>query len=252
LTTTPPDLNPLLLLIYAALVGTAFGAVNGVLVAYARVPSIIVTLATMALYRSFLVEYSDAKSITTNSLPAWLTDFPNLPVFSIGAMEFRAGFTASLVVVIIVHLCLTQLRPARALFAVGSNPEAADMAGIDPKRCSAIASTAPTSGNWGKASLALASDGTLWMGCKTTAVSLRASDGSAKFTPYALASAGTATLGNNSPAISPDGKNVFFVRGRLSTGTTGALLALQGVPTFGPAAAWSMADGNLRRTGSQP
>ncbi|MDB5657415.1 MAG: putative transporter permease protein [Cypionkella sp.] len=132
--TNHPELNPLLLLLYSALVGTAFGTVNGLLVAYARVPSIIVTLATMALYRSFLVEYSDAKSITTNSLPAWLTDFPNMPVFSIGAMEFRAGFTASLVVVIIVHLCLTQLRPARTLFAVGSNPEAADMAGIDAKR----------------------------------------------------------------------------------------------------------------------
>ncbi|GLS87081.1 monosaccharide-transporting ATPase [Cypionkella aquatica] len=132
--TNNPDLNPLLLVLYAAVVGTAFGMVNGALVAYARVPSIIVTLATMALYRSFLVEYSDAKSITTSGLPAWLTDFPNMPVFSIGAMEFRAGFTASLAVVIIVHLCLTRLRPARALFAVGSNPEAAEMAGIDAKR----------------------------------------------------------------------------------------------------------------------
>ena len=132
--TNHPDLNPLLLLLYSALFGTSFGVINGLLVAYARVPSIIVTLATMALFRSFLVEYSNAKSITSDSLPAWLTDFPNLPVFSIGALEFRAGFTASLLVVILVHLCLTRLRPARALFAVGSNPEAADMAGIDAKR----------------------------------------------------------------------------------------------------------------------
>lgn len=132
--TKHPELNPLLLLLYSALVGSSFGVVNGLLVAYARVPSIIVTLATMALFRSFLVEYSNAKSITSDSLPTWLTDFPNLPVFSIGTLEFRAGFTASLVVVILVHLCLTRLRPARALFAVGSNPEAADMAGIDAKR----------------------------------------------------------------------------------------------------------------------
>ena len=33
-----------------------------------------------------------------------------------------------------MHLALTRLRPARQLFAVGSNPEAADMAGIDAKR----------------------------------------------------------------------------------------------------------------------
>jgi rhamnose transport system permease protein len=129
-----PDLNPLLLLTYSALVGTGFGVVNGLMVAYARVPSIIVTLASMALFRSFLVEYSDAKSITSDSLPAWLVDFPNMPVFSVGAMEFRAGFVASLIVVVLVHLALTRLRPARQFFAVGSNPEAADMAGIDAKR----------------------------------------------------------------------------------------------------------------------
>jgi len=129
-----PDLNPFLLLLYSAAVGTGFGMINGALVAYARVPSIIVTLASMALFRSALVEYSNAKSITTETLPTWLTDFPNMPVLSIGTLEVRAGFAASLLVVILVHLCLTRLRPARALFAVGSNPEAADMAGIDAKR----------------------------------------------------------------------------------------------------------------------
>jgi rhamnose transport system permease protein len=40
------------------------------------VPSIIVTLGTLALYRSFLVEWSDAKTITTASLPQWLVDLP--------------------------------------------------------------------------------------------------------------------------------------------------------------------------------
>lgn len=129
-----PDLHPLVLLGYSALIGTGFGLLNGVLVAYARIPSIIVTLATMALFRSALVEFSNAKSITSDALPKWLVDFPNMPVFSIGAMEFRAGFCAAIVVVVIVHMCLTRLRPARQLFAVGSNPEAADMAGIDAKR----------------------------------------------------------------------------------------------------------------------
>ncbi len=129
-----PDLHPLVLLGYSALIGTGFGVLNGLLVAYARIPSIIVTLATMALFRSALVEFSDAKSITSDALPKWLVDFPNMTVFSAGALEFRAGFCAAVLVVIVVHLCLTRLRPARQLFAVGSNPEAADMAGIDAKR----------------------------------------------------------------------------------------------------------------------
>lgn len=129
-----PDLNPLLLVLYAALIGAAFGAVNGLLVAYVRVPSIIVTLATMAIYRSFLVEYSGAKSVTTEQLPRWLTEFPNLQLFSIGDFQFRAGFCSAVLVVLLVHFALSRLRPARQLFAVGSNPEAADMAGIDARR----------------------------------------------------------------------------------------------------------------------
>ena len=52
------------------------GAINGVLVAYGRVPSIIITIGTLAIYRSFLIEYSDAMPITTDSLPAWLVDLP--------------------------------------------------------------------------------------------------------------------------------------------------------------------------------
>ena len=134
-----PDMNPMVLLGYSALLGAGFGLVNGLLVAYARVPSIIVTLATMALFRSTLVEFSDGKSITTDKLPVWLTDFPNQIVFAFGQMEFRAGFCASVVVVIVAHLAMTKLRPARQLYAVGSNPEAADLAGIDAARVVLVA-----------------------------------------------------------------------------------------------------------------
>ena len=134
LVTHHPDLNPLILLLYAMLLGAGFGLINGLLVAYARVPSIIVTLATMALYRSTLVWFSDGKSITTENLPQWLVDFPNQVLFQLGAMEFRAGFCASVVVVIVAAVAMAKLRPARQLYAVGSNPEAADLAGIDAAR----------------------------------------------------------------------------------------------------------------------
>lgn len=137
--TRHPDLSPAVLLVYAAALGAGFGLINGLLVAYARVPSIIVTLATMALFRSTLVEFSDGKSITTDNLPAWLTDFPNMVVFALGQMEFRAGFCASVLVVVVAHLAMTKLRPARQLYAVGSNPEAADLAGIDAARVVLVA-----------------------------------------------------------------------------------------------------------------
>ncbi|MEO6299861.1 MAG: ABC transporter permease [Paracoccaceae bacterium] len=137
--TNHPDLNPFLLVAFCAVLGAGFGLINGLLVAYAKVPSIIVTLATMALFRSTLVEYTNGKSITTDNLPHWLTDLPNEVLFSAGAMEFRAGFCASVAVVVLVHLCMTKLRPARQIYAVGSNPEAADLAGIDAARVVLVA-----------------------------------------------------------------------------------------------------------------
>ena len=133
LITNNPDIPPILLATYSILLGACFGVINGVFVAYAGVPSIIVTLGTMALFRSALVEYSDAKSITTNNLPTWLIEFPNTQFFSIGTLQFRAAFVVAILVVIAVHFVLTRLRPARKLYAVGSNPEAAEMAGINSK-----------------------------------------------------------------------------------------------------------------------
>jgi rhamnose transport system permease protein len=134
-----PDLHPALLAAFSAAMGLGFGLVNGALVAYARVPSIIVTLATMALFRSILVEYSDAKSITSETLPRWLVDFPNHPVLSFGDIQLRAGFAVAILVVGVAHVALTRLRPARQFFAVGSNPEAAEMAGIDSRRVVLVA-----------------------------------------------------------------------------------------------------------------
>jgi len=128
-----PDLNPLLLVLFAMLVGSAFGAFNGFFVAYARVPAIIVTLATMALFRSLLVELSNGTSINTAMLPDWLVAFPNTRLFVIDTFQFRAGFVAALCVVLVVHIALARLRPLRKLYAVGSNPEAAEMAGINAR-----------------------------------------------------------------------------------------------------------------------
>ncbi len=124
------DLHPLLAVLAAVGVGGVLGAFNGVLVAYGRVPAIIVTLGTLALFRTMLVEYADAGSITTIMLPPWLLELPRTNIFSIGRLDFRLTVGIALVVVLIFHLMLTRLRFGRRLYAVGSNPEAAVVAGI--------------------------------------------------------------------------------------------------------------------------
>lgn len=129
-----PDLNPLLAFSLFILLGGFCGAINGVLVAYGRVPSIIVTLGTLALYRTFLVEYSGARTITTDSLPKWLVELPQITAFTIGTFEVRVMVVMALASAIVFWIALSRLRVARRLYAVGSNPDAAVMAGIDSAR----------------------------------------------------------------------------------------------------------------------
>jgi rhamnose transport system permease protein len=126
-----PDLHPLAVALLAMGIGGLMGAINGVLVAWGRVPSIIVTLGTLALYRSFLVQYSDAKTITTASLPQWLVDLPQANAFSLFGLDVRVTVVLALLSAIAMGLALTRLRAARRIYAVGSNPDAAVMAGIN-------------------------------------------------------------------------------------------------------------------------
>ena len=126
-----PDLHPLAVALLAMGIGGLMGAINGVLVAWGRVPSIIVTLGTLALYRSFLVQYSDAKTITTASLPQWLVDLPQANAFSLFGLDVRVTVVLALLSALAMGLAQTRLRAARRIYAVGSNPDAAVMAGIN-------------------------------------------------------------------------------------------------------------------------
>ncbi|MCZ8152843.1 MAG: ABC transporter permease [Rhodobacteraceae bacterium] len=129
-----PEMHPVFAVLLAMGIGAVAGAINGILVAWGRVPSIIVTLGTLALYRSFLVEYSNATTITTASLPQWLVELPQASLFSIGALDVRVTVVLALVACLVVGVALSRLRAARKFLAVGSNPDAAKMAGIDAPR----------------------------------------------------------------------------------------------------------------------
>jgi rhamnose transport system permease protein len=128
------EMHPLAAVLLAVGVGMAMGSINGLLVAYGRVPSIITTISTLAIYRSFLVEYSNAVPIVTSGLPRWIVNLPTISLFTIGGFEFRSLFAIMLSVVIIFQLVLTYLPFGRRLYAIGSNPEAAKNAGFPAQR----------------------------------------------------------------------------------------------------------------------
>src|SRR5262245_20461181 len=94
------SMAPLLAVLMAIGIGAAMGLINGLLVAYGNVPSIIVTLGTLAIYRSILVDYSGAKTVTTDSLPTWLVDLSSANLFKIGQIEIRVMVVVALLIVL--------------------------------------------------------------------------------------------------------------------------------------------------------
>jgi rhamnose transport system permease protein len=128
------EMQPLVVVLMAVGMGALLGVVNGLLVAYGRVPAIITTLGTLAIYRTILVEYSGAKTVTTASLPAWLVDMPQVTLFSIGELDFRLLTLIALVVVLLFEFVLMYLPWGRRLYAIGSNPEAAQTMGLPVQR----------------------------------------------------------------------------------------------------------------------
>jgi rhamnose transport system permease protein len=129
-----PEIPPLGAVLLAIGVGMLMGSINGLLVAYGRVPSIITTISTLAIYRSFLVEYSHAVPITTNNLPDWIVALPGNSLFNVGDVQFRLLFLIMVLVVIAFQLLLNYLPFGRRLYAIGSNPEAARVAGFPAQR----------------------------------------------------------------------------------------------------------------------
>ncbi|MBK4217643.1 ABC transporter permease [Paracoccus caeni] len=119
---------PLILLAVIAL-GAALGAFNGILVWKLNIPSIVVTLGTMTIYRGIIFLLTDGRWINAHQMSAGFKAFPRtvylgLPVMTWIMIVIVAGFA--------VLIYRTPL--GRAFFAVGGNPHAAVYTGISVGR----------------------------------------------------------------------------------------------------------------------
>jgi rhamnose transport system permease protein len=122
--------SPLLLVaLIAVAAGFGLGVVNGLLVAVARVPAIIATLATLAIYRGIDVQITGGGNITAYQLP---DRFLRLAASRPAGVPTLAWVAAG---VAIVGAAAVRWAPwSRDFYAIGSNPEAARFAGIPTGR----------------------------------------------------------------------------------------------------------------------
>jgi rhamnose transport system permease protein len=109
------------------LVGTALGAINGGLVAGLGLPSIVVTLATMVIARESLRLWREGDAV--RGLPSDFQWF--------GASQEVGQWTivlAALLVFIVFACAMRWLVVGRNVYAVGSDEQAARLAGVRPQR----------------------------------------------------------------------------------------------------------------------
>jgi len=113
----------------AVAAGLGLGLVNGFLVAVARIPAIIATLATLAIYRGIDAEITGGKNITASQLPDHFLSLAGSKPLGFPALAWIA-----LGVSILGAATLRFVPWARDFYAVGSNPDAARFAGIPAGR----------------------------------------------------------------------------------------------------------------------
>jgi ribose transport system permease protein len=119
------------MVICALLVGMGAGLVNGVLIAYGRLVPFIVTLAMLVSARGLAQSLSDRR--TQLVTVAAINDIATTDVLGIPLLVYI--FAA---VIVIGWLVLNRSTFGRRTFAVGGNPEAARLAGIDIRRHTAL------------------------------------------------------------------------------------------------------------------
>lgn len=109
--------------------GLVLGAVNGALVTWGRVPAVIATLGTLTVYRGLVFIQSGGQQVNPQDVPRQL-----LAVARPGALGVPAMVLIALGVAVAVWIFLRFSRTGRAIYAIGSNPDAARIRGVQADR----------------------------------------------------------------------------------------------------------------------
>ena len=123
-----PNGSILVVFLIGCLVGGALGAFNALLVTGFRIPAIVATLGTLAMYRGGVIVLAGGRQISATVLPDSYgaiarAHFAGVPALVWLALFFTIGF----------GLAARFTRTGRNIYALGSNQESAKFAGINDR-----------------------------------------------------------------------------------------------------------------------
>jgi rhamnose transport system permease protein len=120
-----PDMHPLAAMAIGIGVGLLCGMVLGVLVAWVKILPIIATLGMMNVYRGLTFEASGGKWISAHQMPPGFKEIATGAYFGINNLVMIA-----IVIYVISYYFVNHTRTGRRIYAIGSNPESAEISGI--------------------------------------------------------------------------------------------------------------------------
>jgi rhamnose transport system permease protein len=122
--------TPLLLMILAGvLCGLLLGMLNGAMIAFLRIPPIVMTLGTLAVFRGMIIIIARGDQVNASEMGAGFQAFPKQVLLGLTTPVWIA-----IVVSILFWIFLNATRSGRGLYAVGGNPIAARYCGIDQRK----------------------------------------------------------------------------------------------------------------------
>ena len=110
-------------------IGAACGLVNGVIVHVGKVPPLVATLGTLYVFRGVVYFIAGGGRINASDMPGGFLDFGTARIIGIPYLIIVAG-----VVLAAVAVFLSRYRAGRDMYALGSSPEAAQLAGVPAGR----------------------------------------------------------------------------------------------------------------------
>jgi len=120
-----PDLHPLLAIGAGIGIGLVCGMVLGFLVAWVNILPIIATLGMMNVFRGLTFETSGGKWVSAHQMP---TSFKQIATGSL--LGINNLIVIAIIIYIVAYYFVSHTRTGRRVYAVGSNPDSAEISGI--------------------------------------------------------------------------------------------------------------------------
>jgi rhamnose transport system permease protein len=114
-----------LIFVVGIVFGALLGAVNGALVAFGKVPAMVITLGTLYAFRGINVAWTGSNRINASDMP---DDFLNLGTQQL--LTIPVLTILAVVILAIVAWYMNNTRGGREFYAIGSDPDAAELYGL--------------------------------------------------------------------------------------------------------------------------